>query len=183
MSQLVATPTEVMSPGEVGRGGSSSVEETLTNQTLTFSPAPSVTPTATPTAADIIRQEEGPGGSQTRIQTDPGSGDDESVSLQQVQQVANELRQTARRAVHLYQQLGVAVGGSERRLQMASVLQGAFDVVHSELAAVLRGGGVRGGGGGGAPSSGGPEDDGTMSLLERYSELLVQMTQNKLNRI
>lgn len=61
---------------------------------------------------------------------------------------------------------------------MASVLQEAFDVVNSELQAVRRGGD----GGGSAPS--GPlEDDRTMSLLEKYSEQLVQMTQNKLNRI
>lgn len=61
---------------------------------------------------------------------------------------------------------------------MASVLQEAFDVVNS----VLQGGDGRGSGGGSAPS--GPlEDDRTMSLLEKYSEQLVQMTQNKLNRI
>lgn len=72
-----------------------------------------------------------------------------------------------------------SVDGSERRLQMSFVLQEAFDVVHSELQAVLRGGDGRGG----AAPSGRLEDDGTTSLLEKYSELLVQMTQNKLNRI
>lgn len=37
-----------------------------------------------------------------------GSGDvDESVSLLQCQQVADELKQTARRAAHLYQQVSV----------------------------------------------------------------------------
>ncbi|KAK9520366.1 hypothetical protein VZT92_020259 [Zoarces viviparus] len=214
-SLVLATPTKVMSQGGVRRF--SSVEETLTtNQNLTLTPASSVTLTATPTACDIIscsasrQEEEGSGGPETRIRTDPdpslaadslssdpptsssssplsekprppqtGPGgdeddyedDEESVSLQQCQQVANELRQTARRAVHLYRQLG----GSDRCLQMSSVLQGAFDVVHSELQAVLlRGGGV---------SSARLEDDGTASLLEKYSELLVQMTQNKLNRV
>ncbi|GLD65736.1 mitogen-activated protein kinase-binding protein 1-like protein, partial [Lates japonicus] len=108
-----------------------------------------------------------------------GSGDvEESFSLQQCQQVANELRQTARRAVRLYQQLGVSPGVAERRLQMSSVLQEAFDFVYSEMQVVLQ----KDGQSGGAPS--GPlEDDGTMSLLEKYSEMLVQMTQNKLNRI
>lgn len=217
-SLVLATPTKVMSQGGVRRF--SSVEETLTtNQNLTLTPASSVTLTATPTACDVItsdiiscsasrQEEEGSGGPETRIRTDPdpslaadslssdpptssssplsqkprppqtGPGgyeddceDDESVSLQQCQQVANELRQTARRAVYLYRQLG----GSDRCLQMSSVLQGAFDVVHSELQAVLlRGGGV---------SSARLEDDGTASLLEKYSELLVQMTQNKLNRV
>lgn len=57
---------------------------------------------------------------------------------------------------------------------MASVLQEAFDVVRSELQVVLRGSG--------APS-GAPEDDRTMALLQKYSDQLVQMTQNKLNRL
>ncbi|XP_068561178.1 WD repeat-containing protein 62 isoform X3 [Cebidichthys violaceus] len=213
--QVTATPTKVMSQGGVRRFSSiGSVEEMLT-----LTPASSVTLTAMPTACDITTsdiiscsasEEEGSGGPETRIRTDPDSSlaadslssdpptsssssplsekprppqtgpggdeddeddDEESVSLQQCQQVANELRQTARRAVHLYRQLG----GSDRCLQMSSVLQGAFDVVHSELQAVLlRGGGV---------SSARLEDDGTTSLLEKYSELLVQMTQNKLNRV
>ncbi|XP_070685010.1 WD repeat-containing protein 62 isoform X2 [Pempheris klunzingeri] len=210
-ASLSATPTEVMSLRCGGRWSVSSVEESLTNQnqTLVFSPASSVTPTATPTPCDIIACF----ASETRNQTDPvsvsvssleadpsssdppptssssplsgtprpphtGSGVEESVSLQQCQQVANELRQTARRAIHLYQQLGA----SERRLQMASVLQEAFDVVHCELQAVLPGGDGRSSDGGSAPSDR-LEDDRTASLLEKYSELLVQMTQNKLNRI
>ncbi|KAE8294828.1 WD repeat-containing protein 62 [Larimichthys crocea] len=207
--QVLATPTEVMSLSEGSRWSVSSVDEMLTsqNQTVIQSPAPSITPTGTPTVCDIITcststRGESPGGSETRIQTDPdpsadlpssssspllktlrplqtGSGDvDESVSLLQCQAVADELKQTARRAAHLYQQLGASVESSDRRLQMSSVLQEAFDVVNSELQAVRRGSG----GGGSAPS--GPlEDDRTMSLLEKYSEQLVQMTQNKLNRI
>lgn len=62
---------------------------------------------------------------------------------------------------------------------MSSVLQEAFDDVNSELQSVLQGDG-RG-------RSGTPtlrlEDDRTTSLLEKYSELLVQMTQNKLKRL
>ncbi|XP_041797432.1 WD repeat-containing protein 62 isoform X3 [Chelmon rostratus] len=175
--QASATPTEVMPPGEVGRWSVSSVEETPTNQSQTLIQTPA-TSTDTPTSCDISsgtasRMEDSPGGSETRIQNDPGSGDEESVSLLQCQQVADELRQTARRAAHLYRQLGVLVDSSETRLQMSSVLQEAFDVVHSELQAVLRGGDGRGGG----------EAAGTLSLLEKYSEQLVQMTRNKLNRI
>lgn len=66
---------------------------------------------------------------------------------------------------------------------MSSVLREAFDVVHLDLQAVLQGDGRGGGGGGGGAPSGELEDDRTTSLLEKYSELLVQMTQNKLNRI
>ncbi|KAM8905051.1 WD repeat-containing protein 62 isoform 3-T3 [Spinachia spinachia] len=195
-----ASPTGMMSQGGVRRLSSiSSVEETLTshNQTFTLSPAPSVI--ATPTvcggySSDITGRGRSSEGSQTIIPTDrdgpPSSpsalsekprplqtgdeGQEESVSLQQCQQVANELRQTARRAVHLYQQLGPLVGVTDRCLQMSSVLEGAFDVVHAELQAVLPGGGV--------PSAE-LQDDGTTSLLEKYSELLVQMTQTKLNQL
>ncbi|XP_040902741.1 WD repeat-containing protein 62 isoform X2 [Toxotes jaculatrix] len=224
--EVLATPTEVMSQGGVGRWSVGSLEESLMNQnqTLIVSPSPSITPTATPTPCDIItstsapdvstcsaaRQGDGPGQTNTRIQTDPESDEsagadssssapstsscppseslcapqtgsvdaDESVSVQQCQQVANELRQTTRRAVHLYQQLNVSAGTVERRLQMSSVLQEAFDFVHSELQAVLQGDGR-----GSTAPSGGLEDERTTSLLEKYSDLLVRMTQNKLNRI
>ncbi|XP_056297142.1 WD repeat-containing protein 62-like [Pseudoliparis swirei] len=247
-TSAMATPTSAMSQGGVRRF--SSIEETLVN--LTFSSA-SITPcdvfrsSASITPCDVFRSsastEEGPGGPETRIHTDPDAdpptcsssprsekprppssgnflseeprppssgnflseeprppssgnflseeprppssgddgGDEESVSLQLCQQAANELRQTAGRALQLYTQLGAAPGGSERRLQMSSVLQGALDVVHSELQAALLGGGASAPLGGGA--SAGPEDDGMLSLLEKYSELLVQMTQNKLNQV
>lgn len=62
---------------------------------------------------------------------------------------------------------------------MSSVLQEAFDVVNFELQAVLQAGGGRGS----SAPSGNLEDDRTMALLQKYSEQLVQMTQNKLNRI
>lgn len=62
---------------------------------------------------------------------------------------------------------------------MSSVLQEAFDFVNTELQAVLRGGDGRGG----SAPCGRLEDDRTMSLLEKYSEQLVQMTQNKLDQM
>lgn len=62
---------------------------------------------------------------------------------------------------------------------MSSVLQEAFDAVHSELQAVLPAPAGRGGG----ARCDELDDERTTSLLERYSELLVQMTQNKLNRV
>ncbi|XP_067364332.1 WD repeat-containing protein 62 isoform X1 [Channa argus] len=107
-----------------------------------------------------------------------GLADEQSVSLQQCEQVANELRRTARRAVHLYQQLDVSTNVAERR-QMSSVLQEAFDDIDSELQSVLQ----RDGQTSSSAPFGRLEDDRTMSLLEKYSELLVQMTQNKLNRM
>ncbi|XP_026229483.1 WD repeat-containing protein 62 isoform X3 [Anabas testudineus] len=108
-----------------------------------------------------------------------GPADDESVSLQQCEHVANELRRTVRRAVTLYQQLSGSTGVTERHLQMSSVLQEAFDDVNSELQSVLQGD-VQGCS---SAPAGRLEDERTMSLLEKYSELLVQMTQNKLERL
>uniref|UniRef100_A0A3P9N2M7 WD repeat domain 62 n=1 Tax=Poecilia reticulata TaxID=8081 RepID=A0A3P9N2M7_POERE len=97
----------------------------------------------------------------------------EPVSLQRCQQAAIALRQATQRAVLLYRQVGVC--GSERS-ESCSVLQEAAAAAHRELQAVLP-----------APCSGAPsgqtQDEQTMSLLEKYSELLVQMTQNKLNKI
>ncbi|MED6241400.1 hypothetical protein ATANTOWER_013248, partial [Ataeniobius toweri] len=97
----------------------------------------------------------------------------ESISLRQCRQVANELQEATQRAVLLYRQ---QVGGSERRPVSASVLQEAFANVHGELQAVMQPACS------GVPS-GQMQDDQTMSLLEKYSELLVQMTLNKLNKI
>ncbi|XP_035857493.1 WD repeat-containing protein 62 isoform X2 [Sander lucioperca] len=198
--EALAPPTAVTSLGGVGRCSVSSVDdETLTNQnqTLILSPTPSAT------ACDIIGEEEGPGGStvdpesDTFLGVDPptssssplsdphtvsGSGDDDEwLSLQRCQQVATELRETARHAVQLYQQLCAEAGGSGQRLQRASVLRGAFDGVLCELEAALRGGDRQDAGQ--VQGHGTPQDAGTLSLLEKYSELLVQMTQNKLNRI
>ncbi|XP_056229532.1 WD repeat-containing protein 62 isoform X2 [Seriola aureovittata] len=171
--QVLTTPTEAMSPGRAGRLRTSSVEETPTNQSQTLT-----TSALDITTCSTSRQADSPGQTKTRVQTDTGAGDDdESLSLQQCQQVANELRQTARRAVHLYQQLGASPSAAERRLQMLSVLQEAVDFVHTELQVVLQGDGR-----GSSTPSAELGDDRTMSLLEKYSELLVQMTQKKLNQ-
>lgn len=199
--QVLTMPTDVTSEGGASRWSVSGIEQIKMNQSLSISPAPSITPMPT---CDVItcptpREQ----GSETRTQSDPasdppsgadlptssssplaetpclpqtGSGsDEEEVSLQQCQHIAIELRETARRAVRLYRQLG----GAEQQLQMSSVLQEAFDVVSSELQAVLQGGDQRSH----SAPSGVLESEGTMSLLEKYSELLLQMTQNKLNRV
>lgn len=64
------------------------------------------------------------------------------------------------------------------RPQLSCVLEEAFDFVHTELQTVRQGDGC-----GGSAPSGQVQDDKTISLLEKYSELLVQMTQKKLNQI
>lgn len=194
--QVLAPPTEQMSPG----GGNA-------EDTLIISPAPSLTPTAPPTVCDLIpcstSSQEGRSGSEepTGVQTDPVSDlsleDDESTSAPptssscsplsdrlrlhpgdvddlasvqevQVQQIANDLRQTTRRAVDLYRQLCA----SGPRPRSSSVLLEAFVAAQSDLGAVLQEEGVGGGH---------PLDNGMTCLLEKYSELLLQMTQNKVN--
>ncbi|XP_041850150.1 WD repeat-containing protein 62 isoform X2 [Melanotaenia boesemani] len=206
ISLQVATPTQVTSQGRTTTWSISSTGETPTNQnqTLIQCPAPSPLPT-TPalTGVDETRIQRDPDVSSAadllpsapptcssspishRLRplptddstwtTDPGP-DEDQVSIQQCQQVANELRQSVRRAVLLYSQLG----GLERHLQKSSILEEAFAIVDSELQAVLQ---APGGRGPGHAPSGQLEDEGTKSLLEKYSDLLVQITQNKLNRI
>ncbi|XP_069390921.1 WD repeat-containing protein 62 isoform X2 [Paralichthys olivaceus] len=190
--QLLTTPTEVPSEGGASRWNTSSTEETPTNQnqTLIASPAPFITGSVSrevvgPESNETLGDDSSSCGPPTSASCPPSdrpcpplSGDDEAVTLQQCQHVSNELRQTARRAVRLHQQLGESLGFVEQRLQMSSVLQEAFESVYSELQVVLQGEGQ-----GSSTPSGGLEGAGTMSLLEKYSELLLQMTQNKLNRI
>lgn len=79
---------------------------------------------------------------------------------------------------------------SGQHQQNLSVLQEAFGAVYSELQVVMQAGGGRSLGGrslGGRSPDSAPsvslQDDGTMSLLEKYSDLLIQMTRNKMNRI
>ncbi|KAF7218383.1 WD repeat-containing protein 62 isoform X2 [Nothobranchius furzeri] len=198
--QLFATPTQVTSQN-VSSHWSSSADDTPTNQnqTLTLSPPPLVLPTTCPVVEGVGARVEqpqvqmGPAAALslsasptscfTRVserprppQTDTHTyqtGAGESVSVQTCRQVANDLLQAARRAVSLYQQLC----GSELGPQNSSILQEAFAVVDAELQDVMR----LGGGRSSAPS-GQLQDDRMASLLEKYSDLLVQMTQNKLNR-
>ncbi|KAM6932947.1 WD repeat-containing protein 62 [Xenentodon cancila] len=174
--QVLATPTQMTSHCTVSRWSVSSVEETLLNQNQTLIQSPALSTTNMCRSAEG----EGPTVNERRTPTDLGEGEggdgdeEESLSLQQVQQVANELRQAARRAVLLYKQLG----SSERRLQRSSILQEALAFVRSELEAELA---ATSRSTSDAPSCQ-LEDDRTMSLLEKYSERLVQMTQKKLNQ-
>ncbi|XP_033994352.1 WD repeat-containing protein 62 isoform X2 [Trematomus bernacchii] len=169
MSLDGATPPAVMSLGGVRRWSLCSEEETLTNQNLTIIISPS--PTRDTIASDIIEQEAGHPGEVFR-DTSPASSSSPltetqhpppvaMVSLLQCQSVAMELREATRRAVLLHQQLS----DGTQPPQLVSVLKGAFDFVLSELQA------VRG------------EDEASLSLLEKYSELLVQMTREKLDRV
>ncbi|XP_015248456.1 PREDICTED: mitogen-activated protein kinase-binding protein 1-like [Cyprinodon variegatus] len=190
--QVLATPT--MSQCEGGRWSVGSLEEASTNPntTLIQSPAPSAPPTvkkvegpcvkgiqtdpadsslpATPTfSSSPLLETPRP---QTADPTHPTGEEEKAVSLQQTRQVANELRLATQRAIHLYQQ----IGGSERYLESSSLLQEAFAAVLGELQGVTPP----------ACSSapvGQMQDEQTKVLLEKYSELLVQMTRNKLNKI
>ncbi|XP_063349833.1 WD repeat-containing protein 62 isoform X2 [Pelmatolapia mariae] len=198
--QVWTTPTQVMSQLIVDKCSVSSIEETLIQ-----------TPVATPTTCEVITcpasmKEEARRPSETRITADPdvslsadsllsalptssssplmerlrpthtgSGGDEESVSVQCLQ-VAAELRETARRAIHLYQKLGATLAGSQRRLQVSSAMLEAFDVVRSDMQEVLRESG-------GSVPCGQLEDSRTASLLETYSERLLQMVEEKMKRV
>ncbi|XP_008425019.1 WD repeat-containing protein 62 isoform X4 [Poecilia reticulata] len=196
-TQVLATPPEVTSRRAGSGWSAGSLDETPTNpnRTLIQSPAPPAPPgglkgaePGSPTDPDISAAPDSsifapptssssPMSERLRPQADSGTclTDEEGaepVSLQRCQQAAIALRQATQRAVLLYRQ---QVCGSERS-ESCSVLQEAAAAAHRELQAVLP-----------APCSGAPsgqtQDEQTMSLLEKYSELLVQMTQNKLNKI
>lgn len=113
------------------------------------------------------------------------------MTLLQCQQLVDELRRAARRAVGLHQQvnflslrhrapqslphrLSLPQLAASSQPQMAEMLQDAMEAVQLELQGALRGGR-----GHGAPR-GQEGADGMMLLLERYSEELVQMTRSKL---
>lgn len=127
---------------------------------------------------------------------------DASPTLLQCRQLAEEFKDVARRAVGLHRQVSFLSAAScswlmkrlffhalvfppqlgaspdspdapGSRHQMAAVLQEAFDAVRREL---------QGGRGHSAPC-GQREDDRMMLLLEKYSEELVQVTRNKLDRM
>ncbi|XP_043975793.1 WD repeat-containing protein 62 isoform X2 [Gambusia affinis] len=188
--EVLATPPAVTSL----RAGSLDETPTNPNRTLIQSPAPPAPPggrkgaePGSPTDPDDSAAPDSsvfapptscssPVSQRLRPQADSGTcrtGEEgaEPASLQQCQQAAIALRQAAQRAVLLFRQ----VFGSEGS-ESCSVLQEAATAAHRELQAVLP-----------TPCSGAPsgqtQDEQTMSLLEKYSELLVQMTQNKLNKI
>ncbi|KAG5269554.1 hypothetical protein AALO_G00203330 [Alosa alosa] len=105
----------------------------------------------------------------------------ESVNLQTCNQIVNELRHTMKRAVSLYSKLCSHNELPDQQAQMLSVLQDAFAGVRSELDSVF------------TPSSPPlpplPEDSPgrqlrdqrAVALLERYSELLLQMAEKKMD--
>ncbi|XP_039899274.1 WD repeat-containing protein 62 isoform X1 [Simochromis diagramma] len=192
--QVWTTPTQVISQLIVDRCNISSTEEALIQ-----------TPVATPTTCEVVtcpastKEEAGrPADPDVSLSADlllsapptssssplverlrptlTGSGgDEESVSVQCLQ-IAAELRATARRAVHLYQKLGATLAGSQRRLQVSSAMLEAFDVVRADMQEVLRESG-------GSVPCGQLEDRRTASLLETYSERLLQMVEEKMKRV
>ncbi|XP_076138798.1 WD repeat-containing protein 62 isoform X2 [Alosa pseudoharengus] len=105
----------------------------------------------------------------------------ESMNLQTCNQIVNELRHTMKRAVSLYSKLCSHTELPDQQAQMLSVLQDAFAGVRSELDSVF------------TPSSPPlpplPEDSPgrqlrdqrAVALLERYSELLLQMAEKKMD--
>lgn len=74
-------------------------------------------------------------------------------------------------------QLSISLNVSEAQHQMATVLHEAIDTVHCKLQRALQDWP------GHCTPCGQQEDDRMMFLLQKYSEELVQMTQNKLNRM
>ncbi|XP_030236848.1 WD repeat-containing protein 62 isoform X3 [Gadus morhua] len=102
----------------------------------------------------------------------------EPPSLELCQQAAQELRQAVQRALNLQRQVA-GVCASERRVAMATVLEDALVSAHNDLGAVCLSDRKC------SPDSAPPRpeaDDRTMELLERYSDLLLNMTLGKVEQ-
>lgn len=94
---------------------------------------------------------------------------EQSVSLEQVQQAADELRRAAERAAQLLSQVQSVPG-------LAAVLSDAFKAAASLHAAPPNSAP-------GDPCGHGEDCSRTQSLLEKYSDLLLKMTLNKLSSV
>ncbi|XP_024910783.1 WD repeat-containing protein 62 isoform X2 [Cynoglossus semilaevis] len=177
LCKSMATPSRVVSLGGDSRWSPNSNEETPTNanQTISANLDPTPTPSSTKchlmTSDNLTCPSDIPSCSVSRL--DKGQ-DVESEKQLIVQQVADQLRETTRQAVHLYQQFTLSPEVAQQHMQMSTILKEAFDFVLCELQTVSH-----------SPSRG-PSDElgdrGSLSLLEKYSELLVQMTREKLNQ-
>ncbi|KAL0972723.1 hypothetical protein UPYG_G00193920 [Umbra pygmaea] len=112
---------------------------------------------------------------------------EEALTLSECQQVANELRHSMRRAVTFYNKVSCLKENPEQRAQMSAVLREALCVVQVELDTVAPLG-LRTHTAGQHTSclpddSPGRQlrDDRTVALLERYSEMLLRIAQNKMD--
>ncbi|XP_028651393.1 WD repeat-containing protein 62 isoform X1 [Erpetoichthys calabaricus] len=109
----------------------------------------------------------------------------EVVSLQSCRQIANELHNTLQRAVSLYGKVSSVSESPEQELQMKAILTDAFLAARRELDVVDKGKAfpvcTRPHAEEASPSPTRQlKDDRTIALLERYSEMLLKITEKKM---
>ncbi|XP_076852525.1 mitogen-activated protein kinase-binding protein 1-like [Brachyhypopomus gauderio] len=98
-----------------------------------------------------------------------GQTDEEpAVNLETCRQAAEELSCSVRKIRQLYRTVNSGMGAADLdRREMMQVLEGALLLVHAELEA--------------KPWSVGQHGDGTLALLEQYSQLLLQSVEKRLH--
>ncbi|XP_041092293.1 WD repeat-containing protein 62-like isoform X2 [Polyodon spathula] len=198
----LVTPTEMRS---LGKEGKSYINDTL--ESIVSAP-PSPVKKQTPCPPDpepqqaVFGREEPPAsttqvsGSSAELQrprtpcqeeridaADPDSTD-VPVSIQNCKQIVNELQDTLKRALCLYSKVVTCNEKPEQQVQMKAILTDAFASVQREIDSV-----ESGKSGHSAPHR--PEatpsptrqlkDKRTLALLERYSDMLLKITEKKLD--
>ncbi|MGH0155587.1 UNVERIFIED_CONTAM: hypothetical protein FKN15_073210 [Acipenser sinensis] len=202
-SLSLVTPTEMRSLGKEGKSYISDILESI----VPAPPSPVKKRTPCP-PSDPEPQQALPGGEEPPASTTQVSGssaelqrprtpcqeerkeaaDPEStdvpMSIQICKQVVNELQNTLKRALCLYSKVVTCNESPEQQVQMKAILADAFSSVQRDIDSV-----ESGKSGHSAPHR--PEatpsptrqlkDERTMALLERYSEMLLQITEKKLD--
>ncbi|XP_066560088.1 WD repeat-containing protein 62 isoform X2 [Amia ocellicauda] len=170
LPQARAAPRETVTPAPVGKESENSREQ----------PRPSY-PSQPPGGST----QTGPPPAEHAAPKDTGVAS-EAANLQTCKQIVNELQQCMKKAVCLYGKLRSASDSPEQQLQMRTILSQAFSAVQVELDGVC------------SPNKSchpGPrpetsptpspsrqlKDERTVALLERYSEMLLRITERKLD--
>ncbi|MBN3280896.1 MABP1 protein, partial [Polyodon spathula] len=115
---------------------------------------------------------------------DPDSAD-VPVTIQNCKQVVNELQNTLKRALCLYSKVVSCNESPERQVHMKAILTDAFSSVRRDIDSVESGKSHSSAPHGPEEATPSParqlKDERTMALLERYSEMLLQITEKKLD--
>ncbi|XP_033852425.2 WD repeat-containing protein 62-like isoform X1 [Acipenser ruthenus] len=202
-SLSLVTPTEMRSLGKEGKSYISDILESI----VPAPPSPvkkrTPCPPSDPEPQQVLPGREEPPASTTQVSgssaelqrprtpcqeerkeaADPDSTD-VPMSIQICKQVVNELQNTLKRALCLYSKVVTCNESPEQQVQMKAILADAFSSVQRDIDSV-----ESGKSGHSAPHR--PEatpsptrqlkDERTMALLERYSEMLLQITEKKLD--
>ncbi|XP_033883197.3 WD repeat-containing protein 62-like isoform X2 [Acipenser ruthenus] len=199
----LVTPTEMRSLGKEGKSYISDILESIgsapTSPVKKHTPCPrnpepqqavlgrEETPASTTQVSDSsaeLQLPRTPCQEERTVAAHPDSPD-VPMTIQNCKQVVNELQNTLKRALCLYSKVVSCNESPDRQVQMKAILTDAFSSVRRDIDSVESGKSHRS-----APhrpdeATPSPtrqlKDERTMALLERYSEMLLQITEKKLD--